>query len=129
MDAITTIKGLLRQAREGEDTGDIDEAISLYQKVIATDSVNEEAYERLMILFRKQKDYKKELAIIDKGIKAFEKLYKPKTTDRMKKVAEISLKMAKSVGLANKKGEVTYEPEPIAKWKKRRVVVEKKLSK
>jgi tetratricopeptide (TPR) repeat protein len=129
VNAITTIKGMLIKAREGEEAGNIEEAISTYQKVIASDPVNEDAYERLMILYRKQKDYKKELGIIDKGLKAFEKLYKPKTTGRLKKVAEISLKMAKSVGLVDKKGEATYEPEPIAKWKKRRLIVEKKMSK
>lgn len=118
---------MLLQAREAEEAGNIDEAISTYQKVISADPYNEDAYERLMIIYRKRKDYKKELGIIDKGLRSFEKLYQPKATDRLKKVAEISLKLAKSVGLADKKGEATYDPEPIAKWKKRRLIVEKKI--
>ena len=119
---------MISKAREAEESGDIEEAIGIYQKVIAGDSVNQEAYERLMILYRKEKEYKKELAIINKGLKAFEKLYKPKPTGRLKKVAEISLKMAKSMGLLDAKGEATYEPEPILKWKKRKMIVEKKLA-
>ena len=125
--SITSIKGMLEKASEAEEAGDIGLAIETYKTVISLDKFNEQAYERLMIMYRKSKEYKKELTIIDAGIKAFEKLYKPKATGRMKKVAELSLKMAKSVGLVDKKGETTYEFEPLGKWKKRRLVVEKKL--
>lgn len=127
MNDVTTIKGMLSQAEAYEEAGDHNAAIEIYQQVISKQPKQEQAYERLMILYRKIKDYKKELAIIDKGIKAFEKLYAPKASSKMKKIAEISLKMAKSVGLADKKGEATYDPEPIGKWKKRRLVVEKKI--
>lgn len=127
MNDVTTIKGMLSQAEAYEEAGDHNAAIEIYQQVISKHPKQEQAYERLMILYRKMKDYKKELAIIDKGIKAFEKLYAPKASSKMKKIAEISLKMAKSVGLADKKGEATYDPEPIGKWKKRRLVVEKKI--
>jgi DNA-binding SARP family transcriptional activator len=124
---MTTIKGLVAKARHAEEDSNIDIAVQQYQEVIKIDPLNEQAYNRLMILYRKMKDYKKELSVIDKGIKAFEKLYKPKATGRMKKVAEISLKMAKSVGLLDKKGAAVYEPEPIGKWKKRKLLVEKKI--
>src|SRR3954464_11261598 len=126
LEPITTVKGLLTRARLAEEHGDVDTALKQYQEIIKVDPVNEQAYNRLMVLYRKMKDYKKELSVIDKGIKAFEKLYRPKATGRMKKVAEISLEMAKSVGLVDKKGEAVYEPEPIGNWKKRKVLVEKK---
>ncbi len=79
-----------------------------------------------MIMYRKLKDYKKELAVIDRGIKAFEDFYGSKVS-KSKKAAEISNKLAKSLGLIDKKGNSTYDPEPIGKWKKRRLVVEKRL--
>jgi tetratricopeptide (TPR) repeat protein len=129
MEAISSVRVMLESAKKAEQAEDIPSAINLYQKVLENDKLNEQAYDRLMVAYRKLKDYKKELSVIDKGIEAFEQLYRPKPTGRLKKVAEISLKMAKSVGLANKEGESVYDPEPLGKWKKRRLVVEKKLAK
>jgi tetratricopeptide (TPR) repeat protein len=125
----TTLKDLLAKGREAEDEDDFMSAAKYYQKVVMKDRVNEQGYDRLMAVYRKLKDYKKELAIIEKAIVAFQKLYEPKTTARLKKVAALSMKMAKSVGLVDKKGEATYEPEPLGKWKKRKLVVEKKINK
>lgn len=51
-----------------------------------------------MVIYRKLKDYKKKITLVDKAIKAFEKAYYPKPTGRLKKVAELSLKMGKSIG-------------------------------
>src|SRR4051794_38167315 len=99
----TTIKEILTKARQAEDEGENVLAANYYRKVVMKDRVNEQGYDRLMVVYRKLRDYKKELDIINKAIAAFEKLYKPKTTARLKKVAEISMKMAKSVGLVDKK--------------------------
>lgn len=95
-------------------------------QLLKKDHLQDEAYDRLMIVYRKLKDYRKELAVIDRGIKAFENYYYSKVS-KSKKVDEISNKLAKSIGLIDKKGNSTYDPEPIDKWKKRRMVVEKRL--
>ncbi len=76
------------------------------------------------------KQYKNELRIINAGIKAFENLYKTRSKhSRSMKVAEITNALLKSTGLTDKKGNHLYDPEPIGKWKKRKVVVEKKIKK
>jgi len=80
-----------------------------------------------MIVYRKLKDYKRELELIDRGIKAYEDYYKS-NVKKSKKVIELSSKLAKSVGLIDKKGNTTYDPEPIGKWKKRRLTVVKRLN-
>ena len=114
-------------ARELEQQGHLEDAASVYEKIIGEESLNEVAYERLMIIYRKLKDPKKELAVINKGIKAFEGHYSSSRPSSNKKISELSSKLLKSTGLADKKGKLLYEPEPISRWKKRRTLVEKKL--
>jgi hypothetical protein len=114
-------------ASVAEINGKTDEAISLYKEVVKDSPLNENAYNRLMILYRKNKDFKNELRIINAGIKAFENFYKPKTKGRTKIITSISNKLNKLIGLIDKKGNHTYEPEPLGKWKKRKGIVAKKV--
>ena len=97
-----------------------------YGDIIKNNPLAEKAYDRLMIISRKEKDYKNELRIINNGIKAFENFYRSKKSGS-KKIAEISNKLNRSFGFTDKKGNAIYEPEPIARWKKRRITVQNKL--
>ena len=118
---------LLEKAREAEKQDAPEEAAKLYEKIIKLDRLDEQAYNRLFIMYRKQQEYGKELDAIDAGIEAFEKFYashKPKKSD---KVSAISQKLNKTLGLTDKKGNSLYSPEPIGKWKKRKEVVEKRI--
>ncbi|MEO7264112.1 MAG: tetratricopeptide repeat protein [Ferruginibacter sp.] len=117
----------IEAANNAEINGNTSEAISLYKEVIKESPLNENAYSRLMILYRKNKDFKNELRIINAGIKAFENFYKPKTKGRTKIITRISNKLNKLIGLVDKKGNHTYEPEPLEKWKKRKGIVAKKV--
>lgn len=125
MAKVITIKQKLEEASE-EEEADSSIAIKEYEEVIKADPLAEKTYDRLMILYRKEKYYKKELKLIDSGIKAFEKFYRSKKTGS-KKIADISNKLNKSFGFTDKKGNAVYEPEPIAKWKKRRLTVDKRI--
>jgi hypothetical protein len=126
-DEALSIKEILSQAAEAEATKNNSLAIGLYDKAIKKDRLNIYAYDRLMKIFRQLKDYKKELAVINKGVKAYEQFYKSKMKKRSGKVSEISQKLNRSFGLTDKKGNNIYDPEPIARWKKRKLNVEKKL--
>lgn len=118
----------LEKARELEQTGELQQAAKAYEQVIKADPVNELAYNRLMIVYRKEKEYKKELAVIKGGIRAFEDMYKAATRRAPdKKIMRLSKALLKATGLANKKGQLLYEPEPIGKWNKRKQLVEKRL--
>jgi hypothetical protein len=83
-----------------------------------------------MIIYRKLKRYRDELRIINKGIKVFEDVYKKPAArkgGKQEKLATLSNAFMKSAGLKDKKGNLVYVPEPIARWTKRKAVVEKKL--
>lgn len=119
---------LMAQAREAEDSSP-EEAVRLYHDVLKKDPLHVRAYDRLMILYRKEKDYKKELSLINSGIRTFEKLYNNHPGKHSKKISEISNKLNKAFHLVDKKGNSLYAPEPVGRWQKRRAVVEKKLNK
>jgi two-component SAPR family response regulator len=120
---------LFAHAKEKEVAGEWKDAAALYEKLIKLHPLEEKAYDRLMIAFRKLKEPRKELNAIKTGIDAFEELYKKsiKTPDR--KVIRISRALQKATGLLDKKGESLYRPEPIGRWLKRKAVVEKQLKK
>ena len=125
MAKVVTLKQPLKEG-EKEEKENISITIKEFEEAIKKNTLAEKAYDRLMILYRKEKNYKKELRIITAGIKAFESFYKSKKS-RSKKIADISQKLNRSFGFTDKKGNSLYDPEPIARWKKRKEVVEKKI--
>lgn len=90
-------------------------------------------YDRLMIHYRKEKNYDEELKVIKKGIETFRKYYSDLQGATLKKkkntIAAISKKIGRSTGLIDKKGNELYLPEPLPRWTKRKTVVEQKLKK
>ena len=124
-----TIKELLEQGRSYEAEESYDKAIKFYTAVIKKKPMNEMAYNRLMILYRKLKDYQKEIAIIDQAIGLFESESNSgsgnKHADR--KIGKLSLTLGKLTGLIDKKGKSLYDPEPVASWKKRKQLAKKRL--
>ena len=121
-----SINELTVKANEAEKS-DPSSAIELYNRILKKDPLQTAAYDRLMILYRQEKNYKKELSIINTGIKTFEKFYKSKSIKPSKKISEISEKLNKAFQLVDKKGNSLYNPEPIGRWQKRKEVVEKKM--
>lgn len=105
-----------------------EKAIPIYEKLIRDNPLNEIAYNRLMIIHRKEQSYRKEKAIINKAIKAFEGFYRVRTKGRpSQKILSLSKAFMKSTGLADKKGKPLYQKEPLGKWYRRLQVVEKRL--
>lgn len=128
MAKVVAIKKIIKEATRAEEKEDTSIAIKDYEEAIKTNPLTEKAYDRLMILYRKEKDYKNELRVINTGIKSFENFYKSRKS-RSKKIAEISNRLNKSFGFTDKKGNAVYDPEPIARWKKRKITVEKRIKK
>jgi hypothetical protein len=126
MAKVVPIKQIIEEAEDAEEEQNISVAKEDYEEAIKQNPLAEKAYDRLMILLRKEKDYKGELKLINAGIKAFESFYRSRKS-RSKKIAEVSEKLNKAFGFTDKKGNALYDPEPIAKWKKRRVTVLKKI--
>jgi tetratricopeptide (TPR) repeat protein len=130
--ATTSIKEIIDKAKNAESDDDIEQAATLYEQARKADPANEYTYDRLMVIYRKLKKHKEELRVINEGIKFFEDFYKNKSQQLVgkdKKIMELSNALMKRVGLQDKKGKNLYSPEPIAKWRKRKEMVEKKLGK
>lgn len=116
------------QAKEIESAGDLAVAAKMYLAIIKLDPHHLQAYNRLMIIYRKQKMYREELAIIERAITAFTNLYTPKAAHN-KIVRNISAKLNKAFGMVDKKGNSLFDPGPVASWKKRKILVEKRIKK
>ncbi len=126
MEAVTHYTSLIKQAKEAEQRDDTRTALELYEKALKQKPVLELPYGRLMVIYRKAKDYRKEMAVIKKALDVFTALHnKKKEFSNQAKVAKLSKAILKSLG-AHEDDENFY-PEPIAKWLKRRTIVEKKL--
>lgn len=127
---LLSINQLIGKARELETVNELEEAGAIYQRIIKQDPLNEVPYNRLMIIYRKQKDYKSELAIIKTGIKTFNDHYKSrksKSGSANAKISRISKTILKSTGLLTEDGKPSYQEGPISKWEARKKIVEKKL--
>jgi hypothetical protein len=120
---------LMSQALEHEEEGEWKEAAAVYEKLLKQTRVNEKLYDRLMIMYRRIKDYKKELSTINHAIEVFETQYSRVHKTPNKKISRISNALMKATGLLNKKGENLYQPGPVGRWKKRKATVQKKIKK
>ena len=130
-----TISERNKQAKQAEEKEAFDKAIKLYEENIKIDIADPVAYERLMILYRKQKAYKEEMRVIKRGIEVFRKqargVLENNISSKKNKAELVKLSNAfmKGAGLVDRKGNETHIPEPVNKWMKRLDVVEKRLKK
>jgi tetratricopeptide (TPR) repeat protein len=124
------IKDLMKNADTLALEGKIADAIKKYTAAIKADPLLARAYNRLMILYRKQKEYKKEMAIIKQAIGAYEKEIKEDQQAWKKansKSARLNLNLAKAMGLLDDKGLPVYEYPQVMTWRRRMETVRKKL--
>ena len=131
-DTTSSYHDIMRKARLAEDNSEKEKAEKLYRQAIKKEPHLEQAYQRLMILLRKQKKYEEELSLITKAIHQFEEFYKQRSEKLLGKHSQatrISNALAKSLGQNGKKTEAIFYPQPIPKWIQRQSVVEKKLGK
>jgi tetratricopeptide (TPR) repeat protein len=113
-----------------EKEGKLEEAKNNYLNIIENDPAFYNAYNRLLIIYRKQKDYKKELSTVNKAIKAFENqlvMIQKEWTNKNKTVARLSKMLASSLGLIDRKGLPVSEDPLLERWRKRKEVIQKKL--
>ncbi|MBV4355844.1 tetratricopeptide repeat protein [Pinibacter aurantiacus] len=121
---------LLRKANEIERQGDLNNAEKLYLKVLEKDPYTIEAYKRLMVIFRKQKEYSKELQVINRAVKALDEqvqTQKQRWMQKHKKIASASLALAKKMGIANKAGKMIIDSPLMLQWAKRKELVKKRI--
>ena len=119
--------------RQAEAGGQPDLAIRLYEKEIAGKCKNLVPYQRLLVLYRRQKKYKQELAVLTKGIYCLEEqlaehkgaLFSKKP--QRNKIMRLSKALAQKIGLLDKKGKELLPPKPLEQWLRRKKIVRKKM--
>lgn len=86
-----------------EKEGKTDQAISLYTRNVAERFEGNFPYDRLAIIYRKQKDYDKEIDILKTAIDVFENDVPSYRPDREAKLAKFQERLAKAEALLKKK--------------------------
>lgn len=126
-----TFKELMLRGKTEESDDDLSAAVATYEEASKRMPYHREPYGRMMILFRKHGELKKELAVINKAITQFLKFH-DRRTDRGKKmsssVAKISKILSRELGLVDRKGNNMHIPEPIAGWIRRKKFLVKKIT-
>ncbi len=117
-------------AKEAEEEGDVNKAVRFYEQNIREDYADKVAFERLMIIYRQQKDYKNEWRVIKRGIEVFQQSFKERVKNSLaKRVGDKKLEQLSNaiIKISGQKKEELHFPDPIDKWLKRKEIVEKKL--
>jgi hypothetical protein len=126
--AISTEK--LQAARAAEQDKEVEKAIKLYEDLISMKYPDPFPFQRLMILYRKEKRYKDEIRVINAGIEAMTRAViesRERTLaghGNLNKVKQLSAGFLKSAGYKNEAADLL--PEPVPSWAKRKKLVEQK---
>lgn len=126
------LKAKLAQATELEKGGDLPAAAKIFLQALGKTPGNYLAYDRLMVIYRKQKEAKKELEIIDRAIKDFEESYLTRQNnwiDQNKAAAELTRELAISLGVMDKRGLPVASDPVLQKWLKRRELLVERMQK
>lgn len=123
----------IEQGAAAEAEGNTKRAIELYESSIKKGIADPFPFDRLLVLYRKQRKYKDELRVILRGIEVFNEQLEEqqrlllKRTKNASVMKRLSKAFGKTSGLADKKGYLKYLPGPLSKWLRRKKVVEDKL--
>lgn len=123
---------LIAKARQFEREENFEEAAPLYEKVVQQDPLNENAINRLLIIYRKLKEYRKEIQLLNTSIKASSSKMQEQQTAWSKKhpaAARASKSLLRSLGGARAKVAPAYEEAAVRNWRKRKENLVKRMKK
>ena len=119
-----------KTAMQAEREEDVNKAIRFYEQNIREDHADKFAFERLMVIYRKDKEYKNELRVIKRGIEVFQKKFKERVKHSLaRRVSDKKLEQLSNaiIKISGQKKEELHFPDPVDKWLKRKEIVEKRL--
>lgn len=88
-----------------EKSGQINQAINLYESVVDAKFDGNLPYDRLCVIYRKQGEYQKEYDVLQKAISVFSKLSRTSSREDIKpKLAKFKDRQEKLLKLVDKKG-------------------------
>lgn len=121
---------LFEKARALEQNDEPGQAIEIYQKLHNQLPADRRVINRMLIIFRKLKAYKKELQLIDNTIKQTKETILANQRTWMKthrKIAKINVALGRPLKMLDAKGLPLYEEPFITALKKRKAIVKKRL--
>ncbi|KAF5072837.1 hypothetical protein DSECCO2_197250 [anaerobic digester metagenome] len=103
-----------------EKDGDIDSAIRIYEENIKFEYPASHSYDRLMILYRKRKDYDSEIRVINAAISAYNKDSKRRASDAIRRHPELKVEILHALEHGNsvkdKDGIYCFSPHSVEKY-------------
>ena len=85
-----------------EKSGNIERAVKLYEFVIKHNFIGNGPYDRLAIIYRKDKDFKNETRVLKKAIYVFENVVYKERSDRLPKLEKFKTRLDKTILLKEK---------------------------
>ena len=128
MKSVKSTTQLLSGARELEEAGRLTESTSVYQQVLDADPTDQQAVSRLLTLYRRLKEPKKELAIIQIALAAYaqkDKTAREKWVTAHPRAAKAGRAFLRSLGGSSVSS--FGANAQVQRLRKRKEVVEKKL--
>ncbi|CAN5740053.1 hypothetical protein BH10BAC2_BH10BAC2_35390 [soil metagenome] len=122
----------VKEAESAIQADNLPRAASIYEKIVTRQPHNEHGYNRLMMIYRKQGAFNKELQIINSAIRNVTSAYQSKGQKlygNNSAVKNISNELMKSLGLKTASGKYLLELPIVESWKKRKEIVLKKINK
>nr|WP_289039313.1 hypothetical protein [uncultured Allobacillus sp.] len=92
----------LAEAKQEEKAGNIEKAKEIYTELAYKGTEDVTPFLRLAILYRKEKNYDKEVEILDRGIYVFENEINKERLDRVKKLQQLEDRLEKAKELQQK---------------------------
>ena len=123
----------MQQGAAAEAEGNTKRAVEFYESSIKKGIADPFPFDRLQIIYRRQRKFKDELRVILRGIEIFNKQLEEQQRNLLGRTKNASVfkrlskAFGKSSGLADKKGNQQYLPGPLSKWLRRKKIVEQKL--
>ena len=129
MEAMKSSKEQLAEGRQLEQSGNLTAAAQIYRKLVSNDPRKQDAVNRALVVYRKLKDYREELAVINQVLEA----YQAKDKARQEKwVREHSKAAAAGAAVFQKLGGSSvagFGADPaVATLMRRSYLVERKIS-
>jgi len=128
MRSVKNGKDLFEEGRQREQAGQLEDAAAAYQQVVDADPGNRDAVGRLLVVYRKLKEYRKELAVVQAALSAVAERDKTAQQEWIRShpgAAKIGMSVLRKLGGENASAFGT-DPE-VGKLLKRKAFLEKKI--
>ena len=109
-----------------EKEGELEKSAQVYDKLLKKTPSDLSILSRLMIIFRKLKNYRKEISYINQAIKIHEEKY-ARLKSKDVKVVALSKKLNILLGHTDKRGKNLLSIPEVVKLKKRKEVASKRM--